>query len=70
MSKEPAIKEYIIYRCPDGSILTDWNNTLWTFGYPAYTKSDCVELERGMCEGGMNLPKLHAKMKEKYGGGK
>lgn len=62
--------EYIIYRCPDGSILTDWNGGLWKHGLSYYPKSHCLELERGICEGGKNLPALHAKMKEKYGGAK
>ena len=60
------VAEYIVYRCPDGSILLDWNETLWKFGYPAYPKHRCTELERGFSEGGMALPKLHAAMKEKY----
>lgn len=68
MRKEPIKGEYVIYRCPDGSILTDWNETIWKYGYPAYSKNCCVELERGICEGGKNLPILHAKMKKKYGG--
>lgn len=61
-------KEYIVYRCPDGNILLDWNGTLWKFGYPAYPKHRCVELERGTCEGGKNLPKFYAKLKKKYVG--
>lgn len=60
------VEEYIVYRCPDGSILLDWNETLWKFGYPAYPKHRCTELERGYSEGGMALPKLHAAMKKKY----
>ena len=68
MNTAPVKKEYVVYRCPDGSILLDWNDTLWKSGYPYYPKYRCVELERGICEGGMNLPKLAARMKEKYGG--
>ena len=60
------VAEYVVYRCPDGSILLDWNETLWKFGYPAYPKHRCAELERGFSEGGMALLKLHAAMKEKY----
>ncbi|WP_302620230.1 hypothetical protein [uncultured Oscillibacter sp.] len=60
------VAEYIVYRCPDGSILLDWNETLWKSGYPAYPKHRCTELERGFSEGGMALPKLHAAMKKKY----
>lgn len=59
-------KEYIVYRMPDGSILLDWNETTWKYGYPAYLKSKCTELERGCCKGGRNLPILQRKMKEKY----
>ncbi len=60
------IKEYVVYRYPNGDIVLDWNEGLWKYGYPAYSKSDCIELERGMCEGGMNLPPFAAKMKRKY----
>ena len=60
------VAEYVVYRCPDGSILLDWNETLWKFGYPAYPKHRCTELERGFSEGGMALPKLYAAMKKKY----
>ena len=41
------IKEYVVYRTPIDTILLDWNNTLWTYGYPYFTKSHCVEIERG-----------------------
>ena len=68
MNETATTKEYIVYRCPDGSILTDWNNTLWTLGYPAYPKYRCTELERGTCEGGLGLIRLSARMREKYGG--
>ena len=60
------VAEYVVYRCPDGSILLDWNETLRKFGYPAYPKHRCTELERGFSEGGMALPKLYAAMKKKY----
>ena len=59
-------KEYVVYRTPDGSILVDWNETTWKYGYPAYPNSTCTELERGRCKGGNNLPILYRKMKEKY----
>ena len=59
-------KEYVVYRMPNGDVITDWNETVWRFGYPAFPKCDCVELERGMCEGGMNLPHFAAEMKRKY----
>ena len=59
-------REYVVYRCPDGTILLDWNNTLWKSGYPYWPKNMCVELERGMSPGGKCLGALHAKMKKKY----
>lgn len=59
-------KEYTVYRTPDGSILVDWNETTWKYGYPAYPKSKCTELERGYCKGGTTLPMLQKKMTEKY----
>lgn len=59
-------KEYIVYRCPDGKILLDWNETLWKYGYPCWPKHKCVELERGMCIGGPYLPRLYAEMEQKY----
>jgi len=58
--------EYIVYRCPDGSLLLDWNETAWKFGYPAYPKHRCTEIERGYSEGGPALPKLYAAIKKKY----
>ena len=70
MNAAPAAKEYIVYRCPDGSIIIDWDGNTWKYGYPCYPKGRCVELERGTCEGGKNLPILHAKMVKKYGGAK
>lgn len=60
------IKEYVVYRTPIGTILLDWNNNLWTYGYPAFTKSVCTEIERGTCEGGPALPKFYAELREKY----
>jgi len=60
------VAEYVVYRCPDGSILLDWNETLWKFGYPVYPKYRCKEIERGYSEGGKALPKLYAAMKKKY----
>lgn len=68
MSDIPKIAEYVVWKCPDGSILLDWNENLWKYGYPAYPKDRCTELERGICEGGLNLPKLAAKMRKKYAG--
>ena len=60
------VAEYIVYRCPDGSILLDWNGNLWKYGYPYYPKHRCVEIERGYSEGGSTLPKLYAAMKKKH----
>ena len=59
-------KEYIVYRMPDGSILVDWNETTWKYGYPAYPKSKCTELERGRCKGGKEVVRIAAKMRKKY----
>lgn len=56
-------REYVVYRCPDGKILLDWNETLWKYGYPAWPKHKCVELERGMCVGGLPLARFYAKLK-------
>lgn len=61
------IKEYVVYRTPIDTILLDWNNALWKYGYPSFSKSNCVEIERGLCEGGNALPKFYAELKEKYG---
>ena len=60
------IKEYVVYRTPIDTILLDWNNTLWTYGYPYFTKSHCVEIERGFCEGGKALGKFYVELKNKY----
>ena len=60
------VAEYIVYRCPDGSLLLDWNETAWKFGYPAYPKHRCTEIERGYSEGGPALPKLYSAIKKKY----
>lgn len=61
------IKEYVVYRTPVDTILLDWNNTLWTYGYPYFSKSCCVEIERGFCEGGKALGGFYAELKNKYG---
>lgn len=66
LTPERKVAAYIVYRSPDGSILLDWDGTLWKHGYPAYPKDRCTELERGFSEGGMALPKLHAAMRRKY----
>lgn len=57
---------YIVYRCPDGSILLDWNETTWKHGYPAFKKDRCKELERGYCKGGPGLAHFYAELKKKY----
>ena len=57
---------YIVYRCPDGSILLDWNETTWKYGYPAFKKDRCKELERGYCKGGPGLAHFYAELKKKY----
>ena len=62
----PGYGEYVVYECPNGDILLDWNENLWKYGYPAYPKYKCKELERGVCKGGPNLPVLAAQMREKY----
>lgn len=61
------VKEYVVYRTPDGTIYLDWNNTLWKYGYPSFLKSECEELEMGFCEGGSYLPKFFVELKIKYG---
>jgi hypothetical protein len=60
---------YVVYRTPDGSILLDWEGNLWKYGYPAYPKHRCVEIERGQCEGGPNLPRFYAELRKKHGEG-
>lgn len=60
-------EQYIVYRCPDGSILLDWNDTAWTAGYPAFCKERCTEIERGYCKGGPSLCHFYAELKLKYG---
>lgn len=64
--KNKKMKEYVVYRCPDGTILLDWNNTLWTYGYPPYPKYRCLEIERGFCYGGIGLSKFYAELRKKY----
>lgn len=60
-------KEYVVYRTPIGTILLDWNDTLWTSGYPYFSKNHCTEIERGFCEGGKKLGAFYAQLKKKYG---
>lgn len=67
LSKNEDVKEYVVYRTPIGTILLDWNNTLWSYGYPYFSKSCCEEIERGFCEGGKALPAFHAELKNRYG---
>ena len=61
-----AVLKYIAYRCPDGSILLDVNETLWKYGYPFYPKYKCVEIERGFCEAGKSIVTLYTALKKKY----
>lgn len=58
--------EYIVFRTPIDTILLDWNGNLWKYGYPSFSKSVCTEIERGTCEGGPNLPRFYAELREKY----
>jgi hypothetical protein len=64
------IKEYVVYRCPDGTILLDWNEVLWKYGCPNWPKYKCTEIERGYCEGGTKLPRFYAELVKKYEGGR
>ena len=66
LTPERKVAEYIVYRCPDGNILLDWDGTLWKYGYPYYPKHRCKELERGYSVGGLALLKLNEAMKKKY----
>lgn len=59
-------KEYVAYLAPNNTILLDWNNTLWKYGYPTFPKSKCIEVERGNSEGGEALPKLYYELKARY----
>lgn len=58
--------EYVVYRLPNGEVLVDWNGNTWKYGYPAYPKHRCKELERGTTEGGPALAKFAAQMRKKY----
>ena len=58
--------EYVVYRLPNGEVLVDWNGNAWKYGYPAYSKHRCKEIERGMTEGGPALAKFAAQMRKKY----
>lgn len=58
--------EYVVYRLPNGDVLVDWNENTWKYGYPAYPKHMCKELERGVTEGGPALAKFAAQMRKKY----
>lgn len=60
------MKEYAVYRTPVGTILLDYNNTLWTAGYPYFPKSCCTLIESGVCEGGLGIGKFYAELKKKY----
>lgn len=60
------MKEYAVYRTPVGTILLDYNNTLWTAGYPYFPKSCCTLIESGVCEGGPGIGKFYAELKKKY----
>lgn len=60
------VREYIVYKTPINTILLDWNNALWKYGYPYFPKSVCTEIERGTCEGGKFLGKFYAELKKKY----
>lgn len=59
-------KEYVVYRTPLGTILLDWNGCLWKYGYPAFSKHVCKEIERGYSEGGRALAALYARVKVCY----
>jgi len=61
------MKKYVVYRTPIGTILLDYNDALWTHGYPSFCKHHCTEIERGFCEGGKALGKFYANLKVKYG---
>lgn len=60
------MKKYAVYRTPVGTILLDYNNTLWTADYPYFPKSCCTLIESGVCEGGPGIGKFYAELKKKY----
>ena len=59
-------KEYVVYRTPLGTILIDWDDCLWEYGYPSFSKRYCKEIARGYSEGGTALAALYAKFKVLY----
>lgn len=46
------VKEYVVYMTPIDIILLDWNDTLWKYGYPAFSKNVCREIARGSRKAG------------------
>lgn len=60
------VKEYVVYMTPIDTILLDWNDTLWKYGYPAFSKNVCREIARGQSEGGPALPILYAELRRMY----
>ena len=62
-----GIKKYIVYRTPIGTVLVDWNDTLWKYGYPLFPKHCCQEVTSGYCLGGRVLIEVTAKMRKRYG---
>lgn len=37
--KKYPVKEYIVWRCPDGTILFDWDGNTWKMGIPSIRKA-------------------------------
>ena len=62
-----GLKQYVVYVTPIDTVLVDWNETLWKYGYPLFEKCDCREVERGYSFGGKALGELSARMSKKYG---
>lgn len=57
---------YIAYLAPNGDLLLDYDDTLWTFGFAPTARENCTELERGETEGGPALSKLYKALCRKY----
>lgn len=61
-----AVKEYVAYEAPDGTIIIDWNGNAWRGGIykPYYRKDQCKEIDRGIIEGGPAVTKLWCRLRQ------
>ena len=60
------LRDYIVYQTPIGTVLIDVEDVLWTYGCPAFSKSECKVLEQGQMDAENPTHLFFAYIRSKY----